>query len=83
MGDELHIHINFRRGVKFTCSKCGKEHCHIRDITQKTWRHLNFFGINAIFIFALQIQNVIIAEYTFLFRRRVDHKVDLLFLKHS
>lgn len=40
---ELHIHMDFRRGGKFTCSKCGKKECAVHDTTEKTWRHLNFF----------------------------------------
>lgn len=40
---ELHVSINFKKGAKFTCASCGKEHCSVHDTTEKTWRHLNFF----------------------------------------
>jgi transposase len=40
---ELHIHMNFRRGGKFSCPSCGATECPVHDTTEKTWRHLNFF----------------------------------------
>jgi transposase len=40
---ELHIHINFRRGGKFSCSECGTEGLPVYDTADKAWRHLNFF----------------------------------------
>ena len=40
---ELHIHMNFRRGGRFTCSECGADGLPVHDTVDKTWRHLNFF----------------------------------------
>lgn len=40
---ELHIHMNFRRGGRFTCAECGEEGLPVHDTVEKTWRHLNFF----------------------------------------
>lgn len=40
---ELHIHMDFRRGGRFSCSECGKTELPVHDTVQKTWRHLNFF----------------------------------------
>ena len=39
----LHIHINFRRGSRFSCSDCGASELTVHDTVDKTWRHLNFF----------------------------------------
>lgn len=40
---ELHIYIDFRRGSRFLCPNCGKEHCSVHDTVEKAWRHLDFF----------------------------------------
>jgi transposase len=40
---ELHIHMDFRKGAKFSCPECGQEGLFVRDTVEKTWRHLNFF----------------------------------------
>ena len=40
---ELHIHMNFRRGSRFSCSECGAGELPVHDTVEKTWRHLNFF----------------------------------------
>lgn len=40
---ELHIYIDFKRGSKFLCPNCGKEHCTAHDTVEKVWRHLDFF----------------------------------------
>ena len=40
---ELHIHMNFRRGGRFSCSDCGAPDLSVHDTVEKTWRHLNFF----------------------------------------
>ena len=40
---ELHIHMNFIRGGRFNCSKCGAAKLLVHDTIEKTWRHLNFF----------------------------------------
>jgi len=39
----LHIHINFERGSRFSCSECGAAELPVHDTVEKTWRHLNFF----------------------------------------
>lgn len=39
---DLHIHINFKKGTKFSCKTCNKK-CEVHDTKIKTWRHLNFF----------------------------------------
>jgi transposase len=40
---ELHVHMDFERGGKFSCSKCNCEKLPVHDTSPKTWRHLNFF----------------------------------------
>ena len=40
---ELHIHMNFRRGGRFSCSECGARDLPVYDTVEKAWRHLNFF----------------------------------------
>jgi transposase len=40
---ELHVHINFERGGKFSCSGCDCEGLPAYDTVPKKWRHLNFF----------------------------------------
>jgi transposase len=40
---ELHIHVNFKSGGKFSCSECGERELPVHDTTEKTWRHLNFW----------------------------------------
>ena len=42
-GKQLDIHIDFKTGSKFPCSKCGKQGCNVHDTIERTWRHLNFF----------------------------------------
>ncbi|MDO9592054.1 MAG: ISL3 family transposase [Erysipelotrichaceae bacterium] len=44
---ELHIYLNFRKGAKFQCPICGKDHLSVHDTKEKTWRHLNFFQYKA------------------------------------
>jgi len=38
---EMHIHVNFRRGAKFVCPKCGKEGNSVANTTDKVWRTLD------------------------------------------
>lgn len=40
---ELHIHMNFQRGGRFSCSECGALELPVHDTVEKMWRHLNFF----------------------------------------
>jgi transposase len=40
---ELHIHMDFRRGGRFSCSDCGEPDLTVHDTVEKSWRHLNFF----------------------------------------
>jgi transposase len=39
----LDIWIDFKKGSKFPCSKCGDAECPVHDTIEKKWRHLNFF----------------------------------------
>lgn len=41
--NRVDIDLNFTRGSRFTCSKCGQTDCEVHDTENKTWRHLNFF----------------------------------------
>ena len=40
---ELHIHMNFRPGGRFSCSGCTEADLPVYDTSDKTWRHLNFW----------------------------------------
>jgi transposase len=40
---ELHIHMNFRQGGRFSCPECGEAGLPVYDTVDKTWRHLNFW----------------------------------------
>lgn len=40
---ELHIHIDFAKGGKFSCSECSSQGLSVHDTVEKVWRHLNFF----------------------------------------
>ena len=40
---ELHIHMNFRPGGRFSCCECGAADLPVHDTVDKTWRHLNFW----------------------------------------
>ncbi len=39
----LDLQLGFARGARFPCPECGAEDCPVHDVTQKEWRHLNFF----------------------------------------
>lgn len=39
----LDLHLDFRRGGRFTCAECGAGGCPAHDTSEKTWRHLDFF----------------------------------------
>jgi transposase len=45
----LHIGLNFKRGAKFPCSKCGKL-CPVYDVADENreWRHLDFWQYKTI-----------------------------------
>ena len=40
---ELHIHMNFHPGGRFSCSGCTEADLPVHDTSDKTWRHLNFW----------------------------------------
>lgn len=40
---QLDIQIDFARGSRFSCKECGAEGCPVHDVSEKQWRHLNFF----------------------------------------
>ena len=42
----LDLDIDFEKGTKFPCPKCGKM-CALHDTTFKEWRHLDFFQYQA------------------------------------
>lgn len=44
---ELHIHIDFHKGAKFSCPECEKPGVCVHDTEDKQWRHLNFFQYKA------------------------------------
>ena len=42
-GKELHVFLDFEKGARFLCPKCGAENCIVCDTQEKIWRHVNFF----------------------------------------
>ncbi|HET6446927.1 MAG TPA: ISL3 family transposase [candidate division Zixibacteria bacterium] len=40
---KLDIYLDFPRGSRFTCPKCGRKDVTAYDTHDKSWRHLNFF----------------------------------------
>lgn len=40
---EINIYLDFPRGSRFRCPKCGREDVPAYDTKEKRWRHLNFF----------------------------------------
>lgn len=47
-GKRLEVHIDFPRGSRFACPKCGAEGCQVHDTDEAEWRLLNFFQYEAI-----------------------------------
>ena len=43
VGRRLDLRLDFARGARFACSECGREGCKPHDISEKSWRHLDFF----------------------------------------
>ncbi|WP_394297474.1 transposase family protein [Methanosarcina vacuolata] len=41
--EKLNIWIDFTRGSKFPCPKCGKLNCSAYDTKEKVLRHINYF----------------------------------------
>ena len=41
--EKLNIWIDFKRGSKFPCPKCGKPNCSAYDTKEKVLRHINYF----------------------------------------
>jgi transposase len=39
----LDIYLVFQRGCRFSCPECKVGGCSVHDVTEKQWRHLNFF----------------------------------------
>jgi transposase len=39
----MKIHVDFKKGSRFSCSKCGENELPVYDTAEKTWRHLNFW----------------------------------------
>jgi len=46
--NRIDIYIDYHPGKPFKCSKCGEESSHIHDVTERVWRHLNFFPIQVL-----------------------------------
>lgn len=40
---ELHLYLDFPRGSRFKCPKCGRVDVTAYDTNEKHWRHLDFF----------------------------------------
>jgi len=40
---EINIYLDFPRGSRFRCPKCGRDDVAAYDTKEKRWRHLNFF----------------------------------------
>ncbi len=40
---EINVYLDFPRGSRFRCPKCGREDVSAYDTKEKRWRHLNFF----------------------------------------
>jgi transposase len=40
---EINIYLDFPRGSRFRCPKCGRSDVPAYDTKEKRWRHLNFF----------------------------------------
>lgn len=40
---QLDIHVDFKPGSRFPCTKCDKPNCSVHDTLNRTWRHMNFF----------------------------------------
>jgi transposase len=39
----LDLYVDFPRGSRFACPRCGREGCAVHDTKDDTWRHLDFF----------------------------------------
>jgi transposase len=39
----LDIQLSFERGARFACPEGDSDDCPVHDLTEKEWRHLNFF----------------------------------------
>jgi hypothetical protein len=78
---ELHIHINFHKGSEFITEDGHRSKSY--DTEVKTWRHLDFFSINAISMPEFPESNYQMAKsvsYQFLGQGRV--RVFLFYLRH-
>lgn len=41
--EKLDIWLDFKRGSKFPCPKCGEPNCSAYDTKEKVLRHINYF----------------------------------------
>ena len=39
----LDLYVDFARGSRFACARCGREGCAVHDTKEENWRHLDFF----------------------------------------
>ncbi len=42
VGRELRLRLDFERGARFPCAKCG-QFCPVHDTVERKWRHLEFW----------------------------------------
>ena len=47
---QLDLYLDFERGARFGCpaKDCAHDACEVHDTTDKTWRHLYFFGAQGV-----------------------------------
>jgi transposase len=57
----LDLRIDFPKGSRFACPRCGREGCEVHDTEVKTWRHLDFFQHQA--YLTARVPRVICAEH--------------------
>ena len=44
----LDLYLDFPRGSRFACARCGRAGCPVHDAKEETWRHLDFFQHRAL-----------------------------------
>ena len=47
---QLDLYLDFERGARFGCpaKDCAHDACEVHDTTDRTWRHLDFFGAQGV-----------------------------------